>query len=525
MKKPELIYIIIFSLAISLISLYQLWMYLIKTPIGSVFPLVHNYEQDYYWYLSLMRQGWDGSLLVTSKYTPEVFAPQFVNTFFPVFGMIAHRLGMGLPAMYTSLRVVFGGGLIFASYKLLTSLKLLKELKISGMLFIIFGAPFWFVENGMIRQAGEFWTGFDPVFRITWLPHHLAANICLVVAIIFISKSFRELKSLNLLITPGLIAALCAWLNPGSWIILMMAVGIGAGIGVIRGIGEKKEIGEIKEIGRIGLFVAIAILPMLWLLHVQNSVFPWTAFRDWERFVQYPIDIVGLFGTMGITGLIGVIGVPLALSKKELLWDMIVGWFLAPIIGLSLIIKIFPISNSRFLQGAFYIPAAILTAVVVGRFGKLGKWGKYGLIGLIMMFQIPAFISSFQRQDYYINHNLTNPLIMVSQADWQAIQWLNSQGKKDAVLLAPNLSTTLIPAFTSLKVVYGHPTFTYQTDSKSAAVAKFYNHPEDNLDILSIYNIKYIWVPAWLGNLVSLENIGYKIGFKNTAVTILVKSP
>jgi hypothetical protein len=516
--KAKNISVGLICIVIAICSLYQTLTYVSRTPAGMVYPLTHNYEQDYFWYLSLMRQGWDGSLLLTSRFTPEKFAPQLVNTFFPLAGTVARIFGINLPFMYTLLRVFFGGGLLFAGHVLLKELKLPKLLKISGMLFIIFGAPFWFIDHGALRQMGEFWTGFDPIFRITWLPHHLAANICLIISIIIFSKSLRSFK---LLMIAGISAGLCGWFNPGSLIILLMAVGIGGTVYIW-------QIGLIRQIWRTVFFGVVACLPMIWLIHIQNTVFPWTAFRDWERFVQYPIDFWGLFGVMGIVGILGMLGIPLAIAKKEILWNLLVGWFMAPIIGLVIITRFMPISNSRFLQGAFYIPGAILATLtlgklgILGRLGMLGKLGRYMIVGLILLFQIPAFVASVSRQNMYIDRNLGNPLVMISGNDWKALSWLAKNGRKDALILISEPTATLIPAFTSLRVFFGHPTFSLSADIKREEVNRFYQNPAGELAILKRYEVNYIWLPNWI-NPESLNSWEYQIGYRNPAVTIFVK--
>ncbi len=150
-------FIIVFcvSFVVTVASLYQTLLYIKVTPEGFVYPLVHNFEADYYWYLSLIRQGWEGNILLTSRYTPEIFSPQFVNTFFSVAGMLAHTPGFSLPLIYTILRVFGGVAVFLITYTLLQILKLSLRQRMCAFALVILSTPFWFLTNGIFRQAGN----------------------------------------------------------------------------------------------------------------------------------------------------------------------------------------------------------------------------------------------------------------------------------------------------------------------------------------------------------------------------------
>jgi hypothetical protein len=498
MKKKELIIITVVSITIAVAGLFQTLVYAVKTPPGFHYPLVHNYEQDYYWYLSLMRQGFDGKLTLTSHYTPEKFSPQFVNTFFPLSGMIAGISGLSLPVMYTILRVIGGAGLLLTGYMLLRELKLLRWQKITAFLFMITGAPFWFWDNGVLRQAGEFWTGFDPILRIAWLPHHTLANALMITAMIIFAqglsdKSFNSNRSLKLLITSGMIVAAAVWLNPAAILIFFTA----AGIGFILTFPKLNK----NRIAGIGIFSVLTMIPVLVLWRVQNSTFPWTAFRDWERFVQYPINTREYMLTLGLIGVIGGIGIIIALKKRSFLWNMVAGWYLAPLIGLFLI-RWLPVSNGRFLQSAGYIPAAILASIAVmvfyeklSNYKKPGKYLAMTVIISVLILQVPAFISSVRRQMMYVGKNMTNPLVYIPDDVWNGLKYLGKECSGQ-VIAAPGGISVLIPAFSSCSVLAGHPTFTYNSPEKTADLNTVFSPQADGTiePVINKYNIRLLWI-------------------------------
>ncbi len=79
--------------------------------------------------------------------------------------------------------------------------------------------------------------------------------------------------------------ALTVWVNPASAIIFLAATVLGMTITFIQKINfVRKHV--MKLLTGALVFLAISGVPFLLLYTVQNSTFPWTAFRDWEQFQQ-----------------------------------------------------------------------------------------------------------------------------------------------------------------------------------------------------------------------------------------------
>lgn len=470
--------------------MFQLFVYLRQTPAGFVYPLVHNYEADYYWYLSLIREGFDGSLLLTSRFTPELWKPQFVNTFFPFLGMVGRVISATPMLMYTLARVFFGSSLLIAGFFLASELFKDKKDRWMAFLLMIFGAPFWYRDGGAINQVGEFWTGFDPLMRLSWLPHHLAANIFLILTLILWIQFQKAKSPLRFVVPIFVTSVLAAWLNPASGMVLVFMV---LGIVVFSG---RLSLGTIV----IGLG---ASLPLVYLYVLTNSVFPWTAFRDWERFVVYPVDPMRFMEILGIVGIGAALSLPVALNRKNFPWIIIVLWFLFPFIGLFVLQYVVPLSNGRFLQGAAYIPAALLCSLgIITAYHSLVKKGIYRqwmipcAVFMFVFFTAPSFWSSIDRQLGYVRTNRVNPFVYVPKSTVDAFTWLNAHADNESVVLAPLSVMTTLPALTSLQVVAGHPTFTFKPGDKERDVGAFYRFGDTQMArrILKTYTVKYVWI-------------------------------
>jgi hypothetical protein len=544
-------------------SLFQAYLYIIHAPFGFTFPWVHNYEQDYYWYLSLMRQGWDGSLAVTSKYSGMEFPPQIVNTFFPILGMIAKFIGVNLPVMYTFIRIVGGVGVLIVGYHLSKKLQIThdkfqtiqnnqilndqntnNEVPISNnyfgylaLLLMIFCVPFWFFENGQIKLYGEFWTGFDPILRIAYLPHHLFANIFGMIAIIQLIIGWDK-KTVRHFILAGVCAFIVGWLNPGTLGVIFMAVVLGVGFSKLQIMYEKiiyknwniKNGSWIKIIKKwkpiiVGLsfFLFSSGLSIGGLLLIQQSTFPWTEFKNWERFQMYPIDVFGLFNTLGIVGILACIAIPFALSLQSFGWNVIAAWFLIPFLGLGILVYYLPYSNSRYLQGVPYVPSAILASLFIYKVSllierlfkfqfstnklqtisniQISKFKQRITIVVLLVFIVfisfPSFYASIQRQLMYIDKNRSNPVVYVQNRVFPMLSKLDQKNNEGSIL-APGWMEILIPAYTHYHSVFGHPTFTYKSDEtqwKAYEVLNLRSFEWTN-DFLKENRVKYIMIES-----------------------------
>ncbi|MDO8451690.1 MAG: hypothetical protein Q7S76_02365 [bacterium] len=442
------------SLLVTLASLFQTWVYLLQTPAGTVYPLVHNYIPDFYWYLSLMRQGYEGKLLLTSYYSSIEFPPQFVNTFFALAGMLTRFLGVSLPVMYTILRIAGGAFLLWLVYVLAWQVRHSKQFSWGVWIVTILGSPWFRVKDGTIVQIGEFWTGFDPILRLSFLPHHLFASAFVLIALIFLSRALSR-NSFRLFLFAGVIAALGILLNPA-------VVGVLAGACGAIGVFHLRIL--IKANWRFIFFLLILSVPILWLWHVSQTVFPWTAFRDWEAMIHYPIDAWILFQTLGIVGIIALVSIPLVLRQGSFLLTALTGWFAAPFILLA-VSPYLPVSNGRFIQSALYIPASLLAVFGISvwreRYKAYSRFMLVGFIALLLVSGGTSWYASIVRQRQYIDENRNNTQVYIPGDVIEIIAVLRKNSQEHSWVRAPEGLSTMIPAFTGHRVYLGHPTLSF----------------------------------------------------------------
>lgn len=473
-------FVITLSAVMTLVSLLPMYAFILHKPAGTVYPLVHNYPPDFYSNLAWMHFGWEGSFAVTSRYTPERFTPQ-VASILPLFGMFARVFRLSLPLAYTLARIVFGFGLLVSSFLLAKKLFNTRFGRLVAFALILFGAPIWTRQASTFVLAGTYWTGFDPLFRITFLPHHLLSNIFFILAILLFARSVDQ-HSHKLTALASFCGLASSWANPGSSYTLFVALGIGALLHFRR---------SLRNIGHYLLFFSPLMLLSAYMYRLQYSTFPFTNYKDVDRFWFYPIYNGDLLRILGVVSIFAIVGAVRVWRKKSLLWNIVTGWFLAPFIGVEILHLYIPMTNARYFQTVPYIPAALLAAYALSTIRSRILMAFILLIFAIN--SIGAFAISAQTLSQSGRSNWTL-MEYVPESMMEAISWLGTHGTNDEVVLAPFWASTMIPGLTGKRVILGHQTNVYEPEKKLADFNEFYTYsdPSRALEIIRRNSISYV---------------------------------
>jgi len=452
---------VLFLLFLFIGFLPQIFHLLVK-PTGAWYPWVHNYIADYYYYLSFIEQIREGNWVLTSRYTTEFFQGQWVNQTFMIMGWFAGITHVSTIFSYHFFRALFSSAVFFGVYYLSRLVFSRSIERVATLFLFIFFTPFVTITNSTIGIIGAFWTGFDPIDRQLFLPHHalaVALGILLFILVFFLTK-----KKPSFFMTLGIVATsiMMTFANP----IVALFCGITLFLTVtIHFLSFRKNIVPL-----VFLFGSIGIV-LLYLFRVSSSTFPWIVMGNWERYVQHPLDVATYIWLLGITGFFACVGFALALKKREFLWTVIAIWFLLPAVAL-LIEEYIPLSNVRLVQGYPWIAAQFLTVLTIStlirRFG--GKW-KYvigTLIGIFLCISfVPAWIISLQTHTKQVTMNQRNLLVYVPRVTRDVLTFLASHGKREEGVLADDSVLTLLPAFTDKRAWFSHPILTFDNTRKA----------------------------------------------------------
>ncbi len=505
-RRSECLAVIGIGILGIIVSMSQTMIDVSRTPSGTVFPFVHNYAQDYYYYLHLMRQGFDGAWLATSKLTEEQFPVQFVNPFFLLLGHLSRLTNVSLPHAYLIARIVGAVSLIALSYVLALLVYPRSSLKrIVALLLVVFGSYWWSWQEGSpgVPSLVHLWTELDPMVRLSFIPHHLWSKIFMLATFLLILRFSTHTVRLNILVLVVLGTLFAGFSSPVVLMTLIPTLLFFIVLLLIGTLREKKMI-PWRTYVLIVLSIVVGILVVIYHRHVETGVFPWTSYKSWEDTVRFSIRPIDYLESLGPTLLFFLFAiVPLwrtPAGKLVLAWAAS-GWIMTFAVG-----RFIPIWNIRFLEGYQFIPIAIgasegllIAAGLLRTYVRL----RFPLVILFVLLFIHAgggIIASTNEHNQYLVNDVYNPMIYIPVSTFKALTYLSTVGQGDRVVMAPFDIGSMIPAYSKLRVVGGHNLMTFDAPGKRTAIDMFYRLSDSAIIAteLTRLHVRYIWRPQWV---------------------------
>lgn len=500
-----------------------------QTPPQATFPLIHNHHNDYFSYLGYMRSGLDGDWLTTVRISAAHYQPQPIYTFFVALGHLSRILGISLPWMYFSARILFGALLLFSCVLFVRQVFTSSADRMTAVFFVAFSTGFWQMVHSQgawtVHQFLTFWTRFDPVMRTTFLPHHTAATMLIILSLILLHKSIRTHR-IKYAVLAGLLGFTAGITYHGAVTNTIGAFGVFfgiLGIGFIVNTLWGKSVFPamlfsrqrfLSLVGPFVLFGSISTLSLLYIYYLSKTTWPWTISNNLANEFTFSLPISEYLLMLGPTMLLTIIGTQKLLTATSYLPLLLLGWAVFPFIGIYFLTSFFPkYGNMIFMEAASYIPLGILA---VYGLQQIDTWtGKYGraislvIIVVLGLYFIPPHADSVERESGKFSAALYN--FYIPDPVMEGFAWLDKNTPKGATVLSGGLFGSIIPAFTHNYVVFGDDTKTYQMEKEHADMLTFFSQsdPAKGREVLDRYNVAYVFYafdtdppnPAYIANL------------------------
>lgn len=468
-------------------------------PAGTVFPLVHGYAEDYYYYLHIMRQGFDGHSAATSKLTPEVFEPQFVVPFFLILGHIARIVHQPLPVAYTVARLTGAViSIILCTVFLFFLFPKSRQTRIMGLLLIIFSGYFWVWKGGApaVSPLVHAWVELDPMVRFSYIPHHLWSKVFMLLMFLFlITRTVGKQQTLLLVVFAGISTLCMGFSSP-------VAIASVAPTLLLWGFFELAVSG--KKTIRTPWFAvwmsAVGTIMYVALYHriVQTRVFPWTSYLGWEE-MKYTISFVSYCASFGPLIFLFPFGV-LPLWNMGRVGRLCIAWALSGFIGVYVLTRVVPLNNIRYLGGYQFIPISIGALLGLQRLAQ--RAGTYtstivwGIVGLIIAYSAVCYAASYEEHRAYLRNDLLYPAVYIPRDTFDSIRFLDKTMTESDVVLTSRIYSQLIPAFTSGRSIAGHHLMTLNDAEKTKEIENFfaYTNSSEMIHMIDKYRISYIMI-------------------------------
>ncbi|MCX8061428.1 MAG: hypothetical protein N3D16_02470 [Anaerolineales bacterium] len=469
-------------------------------------------------YLSKMRQGWEGKWLFELTYSPEKNQPAFLFVFYLFLGHTSKILHLDLLTTYHLARLLACLVLLLAVKNFFQWLFDDRKIIEFAIFWTMFGAGLGWLVVPFGGFPPDFWIAEGYVFLSAFAnPHFPFAMAIMVWTLTLSQKELERPRNLWIALFSGVALAN---LSPFAWIITSIVLGSYFLLSYPRAdaLSQRMIFLKLMVFGLGGIpFLAY----QFWITRHDLVLF------EWNRQNVTPSPNLGeLF--------IGYL--PLAVWA---IWGMVRGHRLNDtrysiptiwvIVSLILVYLPSPLQR-RFLIG-LYIPLVALAMFAFQGIEKSRKvqsksnpfalWLRLSL-ALSLVSNLVILLVTFQaiRQ--------RDSTIFLYREEVEAFRWLEGHLPKDSVVLAAPASGSFIPAWTGLRVVYGHPFESIYATERKNLVEKFYRGQMSQQELktfLADYSVDVILWGIRERDISTvemqdyLENT-YPIGYYNVQVTV-----
>lgn len=270
-SKERMLVFCIISIVMA-ISLFEPIYGFTRVSEGTRYTFLHNYPEDYFYYLHVMRQGYEGAWKVTSRMTPEFFPPQFAAPFFLLLGKVGTILPLSMESLYFASRLLGAIAIMIVLYRVIQILFDTVIIRIWAFILTLSGTFFPSIYNGglSIPDLIKSWTELDPIERIAFIPHHLWSKVLLLVLFLVITR--KETRGYRFAVV-ALLTVIMGFISPVILVTYVITIGLWL-------------VWERKIPQTIICLVGIASAGVVALYHwyLSHSVFPWTTYSPpWEN--------------------------------------------------------------------------------------------------------------------------------------------------------------------------------------------------------------------------------------------------
>lgn len=457
-------------------------------------------------YLSKIREGIQGSWLFTLHYTPEPHAGAAIMEFYLALGHLARLLSIPAALAYHLARLATSFFMYSAIYFLGSTI--FSKLRARRVFFgiLAFGAGFGWLFILFVPDATVLPTDLNipesiPFYATLVNPHFpLTIGLLCLLTSIFI-RVFRpgfmqtpqvENGGLSVIV----VTVLMLIVQPQGWVAFAVTLAAYVGIHVIR--SRRLPMKELLWSALVWLTAAPFLVYYAAVVRENSAMAVWNS----QNFTPSPPPIYFVLG-FGLPLLLALPGLWRAIRHFEqdgdrlmLIWFIVNAALLYLPAGLDRLNE--PFSLQRRLSIGMIIP--------IGYFGVrslMDVWlpmiqrRRHRLV-LVLLFVliIPSNALSLLLPLFGIINSERGKenAIMLTDDENRAIVYLAQYTPIDSVILAPVRVSLWIPAYSDLRVVYGHPYETLNAQQKLEEIDQWYTgqNTNDCAPLLERYRVRYV---------------------------------
>jgi hypothetical protein len=457
--------------------------YLVQPP-GQVFMGFIFLGDDANTYLAKMREGWEGAVAWTNRYTTEPSPPAYLFLFWIALGRLAAILHLSLLLTFHLARVAGAFALLAAGWAFIAHFVEERRARLFAICFLAFGLGLGYMVQALghpvvLGQRSDTLDWRMPelsaFYSILALPHFTWSAVFQAAGVVLTLRA-AEKGSLKL----GLLGGL-AWLGQAS-IHPQMPILMGAAVAAALVLRRPSPIGYGAAALAFAIpapYVAYSYLAFTanpevvrWTFHSKNGVAP---------------DLFSMLFALAPQILLALPGAWAALKRRSRNDVFLLAWI---VFLLAILVLPNPAGDlrRRFFDG-IYLLLVVLAArglyeVLLPRLESARAralvpfaWVAFSTVGSWFLILAPLA-------------NATNPMYALTQPQYDALAWLDSQ--PPGVVLSSPAMGLYIPAYTSDTVYVGHYDETYNYFGKAAAALDAFSGRSDLATFAARNGVRYV---------------------------------
>lgn len=458
---------------------------------------------DGFSYLAKMRQGYAGGWSFQLPYALEPGPGAYIFGYYILLGHLARAASLPLLGVYHASRA-FNAGLMFAGLIVLTWVFIKSRAgRIYAAGWLSFGSGIGWLGAAVGVLGSDLLIPESVPFAAAFANAHFPLALAMIAALILLmtGQSPRYMRAvLAALVGLGLSLVL-----PFASISMMIALGLWSfWEAYLLARSGQRWADRLKAGGLLSLVgFAIGALPALLYDYSLTVTHPALSVWHAQNVTPSPGVLSYLLG-LGPVLLVAAAGAWRMRADLGPKGRLLVAWAVS---GLLLLYAPFGLQR-RFSLGLF-IPLALLAGYAYANWARGTSWKQWLLLSILLatvptnLFLIAAGQSQVARgQD----------LLIYQPGEVASYEWIEENIEQDALILAAPLTGNRLPAFTDVRVVYGHPFETPDAENQRRLVEAAFRDAGGQFDenVLRELGIDHVYYgpyeedlghPEWLDQL------------------------
>ncbi len=433
-------------------------------------------------YLAKMRQGYEGNWLFTLPYTADPGKGAALNLYYLFLGHLSRLFGGSLIFIFHMARILGALLLSLVLYQFIRRIFAEPDTRLLAFGLILFGSGLGWIATAFGLFTSDFWVSEAYPFLASFANAHFPIGLAIQVWLLtpFVKNdAFTRWRALTTLVG----AAILSVVYPFGWVVVAAVSMVWVAWLTLNGQSSRQE---IRRLAWVIVGGSPYLLHSLWAINSHPVLAQWNAQNQTPapNFVDFilsfsPAILFAIWGT--------ILYLQNSMKNKSHLVGFIVLWMLV-----GILIVFVPLNLQRRLMSGLYIPIAVLAVYTLQQMFSASI--KRLLLPVLVILSLPTNLLVLMGT---VNAARTHDAsIYVYRDELNAFSWLDENVPLHSLIMASPDSGLLIPAYTSERVLYGHPFETVDAALMFEEVSSFYSGKMDDAEaehVIATAGVHYVF--------------------------------